>query len=102
MGPLVLAKRLPIGKSKKALFRLFSILNDWGEGGGGRGSGGSEVSGRTFPFYRKTEVGKMTMEYLLPLSLSTTSLTFKKGQDPVLTTLDLWKGRGRRHDVILH
>jgi hypothetical protein len=75
-------------------------------GGRGRREGGfSEVSGRTFPFYRETEVGKMTIDYLLPLSLSATSLTFKKKGRIVrlmLTTLDLWKGRGRRHDVFLH
>ncbi len=34
--------------------------------------------------------------------MSTTSLTLKKGRIVrlVLTILDLWEGRGRRHDII--
>ncbi len=53
------------------------------------------------------EAGKMTNDYLLPLSLHSTrhmddiAYLKKKGRIGrlVLTTLDLWEGRGRRHDV---
>jgi hypothetical protein len=56
------------------------------------------------------EVGKMMTVYLLPLSLPLTqpvddiAYLFKKGRIGrlMLTTLGLWEGRGRRHDVFLH
>jgi hypothetical protein len=49
----------------------------------------------------------MTIDYLLPLSLPSTrhvddiAYLFKKGmiERLMLTTLDLWEIRGRRHDV---
>jgi hypothetical protein len=60
----------------------------------------------------KAKVGKMTTFYLLPLPLSLPSTQqvddiaylLKKGRVErlMLTAFDLWKGRGRKHDVSLH
>ncbi len=55
------------------------------------------------------EVGKMTTFYLRPIPLPSTQqvddlaylLKKCRGERSMLTTFDLWKGRGRRHDLSL-